>query len=87
MADLDLTELDRLEREMQGKVMSTNVGHIHAQLRPLLDLVRRQAEALREQAIMAHVAQDHCGQWRDCADEACKFAHSVVIDYRKAKGG
>ncbi len=41
MTDLDLKDLDRLEKEMQGKVMSTNVSDIHEQLRPLLDLVER----------------------------------------------
>lgn len=84
MADLDLKELDRLEKEMQGKVMSTNVGHIHEQLRPMLDLAERMGEALETMdtvdgfASTAQCAGLLRGDWKEL-----RAAREV---YRRAKG-
>lgn len=79
MTDLDLKELDRLEQEMQGKVMSTNVSAIHEQLRPLLDLVERMGKELRN--LSWHLDPDDTCAYTEFTGDPCAFA-----DYQHAKG-
>jgi len=79
MTDLNLVELDRLEQEMQGKVMSTNASAIHEQLRPLLDLVERMGEELRNLSW-------HLDPNDTCADTEYTGHPCAFDDYRRAKG-
>ena len=82
MTELNLAELDRLEQEMQGKVMSTNVGKIHAQLRPLLDLVEKMAKALAWTLHPIYITRPMIEGY---GEEEDKEARAALADYKRAK--
>ena len=102
MSDLDLKELDRLEkRTLTGQVGFTpglfhltldELDFLGDSLRPLLDLVEKMGEALTNVLDVPH--EEGCqyplgGLYvctRDCFQRAWKTARAVLEDYRRAKG-
>lgn len=96
LSQLDLAELERLEKKTLSGCVGFTPGLLHLtvqeldtvgrQLRPLLNLVERMGEKLEDAATALHAERAHEGRFWDCQRFGCYSANVTIKSYRRAKG-